>query len=167
MRQRDAAVTGGKKISKTSLQEVKSVPFLLFAFYPEISRPLFFCPFEPKCCRVLFVPAVTQPPRCRATKVKVTPSALRIPMREQPSFLVSHLFASDSEGQNKSSDLDHNGADFHAFFLLSVHICDKFCRCKQRIKMTAFGVSAADYTAFVQVCLTCLQENFRFLTRCS
>lgn len=117
---------------------MKSVPFSFICFLSRNLTSAFlslFCPLKPMCCRVLFVPAVTQPPRCGATKVKVTPSGLCIPMREQPSFLVSHLFAFDSEGQNKSSGPDHNGADFHAFFFFpSVHICDKLRGYKLRIK---------------------------------
>lgn len=78
-------------------------------------------------------------------------------MCEQPSFLVSHLFALDSEGQNKSSDPDHNGADFHAFFFFFlISIRDELRGYKLRIKMTAFGISAAGCGAFIPVCLTCL-----------
>lgn len=138
---------------------MKSVPFSFICFLSRNLTSAFlslFCPLKPMCCRVLFVPAVTQPPRCGATKVKVTPSALCIPMREQPSFLVSHLFAFDSEGQNKSSGPDHNGADFHAFFFpFSPHL-RQASRIQTTHKVTAFGVSAAGYGAFVQVCFTCL-----------
>lgn len=65
---------------------------------------------------VLFVAAVTRPPRCGAAEVKVTPGALCIPMCEQPSLLVSHLFAFDGEGQNKSSHPDRDAPTFTLSF---------------------------------------------------
>lgn len=47
-------------------------------------------------------------------------------MREQPSLLVSHLFAFDSEGQNKSSDPDRNRLTRFSFFSSSASFLSGF-----------------------------------------
>lgn len=169
MRQRDAAVTGGGKKKPTSLQEVKSAQFFFFsAFDPEISWPLFF-PFFLFSVFFSFVPSSQSvnvfclflrwhnPRDVEQQKSKWLPVLSAYQCVNSPRFsLVTYLRSTLKVKTNQAIRITTAPTFTLFFFFFLISIRDELRGYKLRIKMTAFGISAAGCGAFIHVCLTCL-----------